>query len=144
MKHLWFVLAAASLLLGSCATMQPQATPISTGDVAALKGHWEGTRTIVIQHGENLNFAEMDILNDSIPLRGTVTLHLESGAAGIPGADIRRYPFVGAVIDPNGNLEINLPEDNRMALSFQGSDKNTLTGIFFHRGNRGTVTFRRK
>ncbi len=143
MKKIFFALAVL-LSLGACATMQHQQKPIAVNDLAALKGHWEGTRSIVIQRGQNLNFAEMDIVNDTIPIRGTVTLHLESGSAGIPGSDIRRYEFANGVIDPDGNLDITLPENNRMALSFQGTDKNTLSGVFFHGGNRGTITFQKK
>jgi hypothetical protein len=130
---------------GACATLRQnhEVRPITVADLPALKGHWEGTRNIVIQQWPTLNFAEMDVLNDTVPLRGRVTLQLRHPIDG-NYMEIRTLPFWRGLIDEGGYLDITFSETYRMAVAFEGLDRKTLSGVFFHGGNRGTITLRKK
>ena len=65
-------------LSGACATVS-QKTAMTPNDLSVLKGEWQGSRDIRLAHARTIDFAEMEIFNDSIPLKGKITIHFLGG-----------------------------------------------------------------
>jgi hypothetical protein len=130
---------AVLFLLGACATVPVK--PIASSDLPALKGIWAGTREIVLNFTRTYSYAELEILNDTLPLKGKLTLHVPDYS----GSEIRTYPFEDGQVDQTGKLIIDLPETNRMELSFySGEAKKTLYGSFYHGRQTGKIVLIKK
>ena len=139
MKSLMIALVAILFLLGACATVPIR--PIASSDLPDLKGRWEGTREIVIQVLRTYSFAELEIYNDTLPLKGKLTLYIPEYV----GNEVRTYPFEDGQIDQTGKLIIKLPEDNLMELSFySGEAKKTLYGSFYRGRETGKIVLHKK
>lgn len=139
MKRSMIALLAGFFLLGACATVPVK--PIASSDLPDLKGRWEGTREIVINFTRTFSYAELDIANDTLPLKGKLTLYVPE----YTGNEVRTYPFEDGQIDPTGKLIINLPENDRMELSFSsGETKKTLYGSYFHLRQQGKIVLIKK
>jgi hypothetical protein len=125
-------------LIGACATVSQKA-PMTSSDLSFLKGEWEGTRVIQFDKLISTDWTEMEIFNDSIPLKGKMTIYY------LQGSDTRRYSFENGFIDPEGNLSIRLTEINNITLSLYREEKRIkLDGYYTHRGNLGTLTLYKK
>ena len=134
MKRLMITSVAILFLLGACATVPVK--PIASGDLPDLKGRWEGTREIVLNFLRTFSFAVLEIESDTFPVKGKLTLYIPE----YMGNEQRTYPFDDGQIDQTGKLIINLPETNRMELSFYGGEaKKTLYGSFSHGQHPGKI-----
>jgi len=139
MKRLMIALVAILFLLGACATVPVK--PIASSDLPDLKGRWEGTRELVIQVLRTYSFAQLEIYNDTLPLKGKLTLYIPEYV----GNEVRTYPFEDGQIDQTGKLIIKLPEDNLMELSFySGEAKKTLYGSFYRGRETGKIVLHKK
>jgi len=139
MKRSMIAFVAVLFLLGACATVPVK--PIASSDLPDLKGIWAGTREIVLNFTRTYSYAELEILNDTLPLKGKLILHIPEYS----GNEIRTYPFEDGQVDQTGKLIIDLPETNRMELSFySGEAKKTLYGNFYHGRQTGTIVLIKK
>jgi hypothetical protein len=139
MKRFAIALSAVFFLLGACATVPIK--PIASSDLPDLKGKWEGTREIVIGFTRTFYYTEMEIFNDTLPVKGKVVIYIEEPR----GIEPRTYPFEDGEIDPDGNLIIKLPENNLMKLSlYSGETKKTLYGNFSHGRQLGKIVLHKK
>ena len=135
LEILFFLLA---FLIGACATVSQKAI-ISPSDLSLLKGKWEGSRDISLAHARTIDSAEMEIFNDSIPLKGRVVVYF------LAGSDPRRHSFENGVIDADGNLSIQLTEINKVNLSlYREGEKIKLDGHYWHRDNVGRLLLYKK
>ncbi len=139
MKRSMIALLAVFFLLSACATVPIK--PIASSDLPDLKGKWEGTREIVLNFLRTFSYAQLEIFNDTLPLKGKLTLYIPE----YTGNEVRTYPFEDGQVDQTGKLIINLPEDNRMELSFySGEAKKTLYGSFSHGRQLGKIVLHKK
>ena len=139
MKRLMICLLAVFFLLGACATVPVK--PIASSDLPVLKGKWEGTREIVINFLRTFSAAELEIYNDTLPLKGKLTLYVPEYI----GNEVRTYPFEDGQVDQTGKLIINLHENDRMELSFSsGETKKTLYGSYFRLRQTGRIVLHKK
>ena len=139
MKRLMIALLVVFFLLGACASVQVK--PIASNDLPTLKGKWEGTREIEIGFVRTFSAAELEIYNDTVPLKGKLTLYVPEYTAN----EVRTYPFENGQLDPNGKLIIDLPDNDRMELSFSGGEtKKTLYGNYFHTRQTGRIVLIKK
>jgi hypothetical protein len=138
MKKFGMVLLLMVLLGGACATVSPRVA-MTPNDLSWLKGEWEGSRDITFDRLRSVDFTRMEIFNDSIPLKGKMTI------AFMGGSDTRRYSFENGFIDGNGNLSIDLSEADNINLSlYREGNKTKLEGSFNHRENMGKLTLYKK
>ena len=139
MKGLAIALLAVFFLLGACATVPVK--PLTSSDLPVLKGEWTGTRELILGFTRTFAYVEMEIFNDSLPVRGKVVIYVRE----YTGSESRTYPFDDGVIDPNGKLIIRLPEDNLMELSFySGESTKRLEGSFSHKDQPGKIVLHKK
>ena len=134
MKRLMIALVAVLFLLGACATVPVK--PIASGDLPVLKGQWAGTRELLLGFTRTFAYAQMEIFSDTLPVKGKIIIYVEEYS----GTEPRTYTFDDGQIDQTGKLIIDLPENNRMELSFySGEAKKTLYGGFYHGRQTGTI-----
>ena len=137
MKKYGSLLLAGFLLLGACASL-PRA-PVTPGDLPSFKGQWEGAREINWGRYRSYDPAFMEVFNDSIPLKGKLTVLF------MEGTDTRVFQFDNGTIDPEGNLVLPLGEDTRAVLSFhRGDGKLKLDGYYYFRNYIGRLTLDKK
>jgi hypothetical protein len=131
MKKIVVVLFALSLVVAACATLPPKT--ITTGDLSALKGTWSGTRFLQTGKVQATTSLELIIANETLPLKGTVTLYL------FAGDETRVYPFENGQITPQGKLLIPFGEGiMRMELIwFKEGNREKLQGSYFFRMQEG-------
>jgi len=138
MKKLGMVLFMLVFLVGACATA-PQKVAMTPNDLSLLKGEWQGSRDIRLAHARTIDFTEMEIFNDSIPLKGKIAY------AFMGGSDTRRYSFENGFIDSEGNLSIELTEIIKINLSLYREEKRIkLDGSFSYRDSTGRLTLYKK
>ena len=124
-------------LIGACATVPK--TAMIPSDLSFLKGEWEGSRDITLERLRSIDFTEMEIFNDSIPLKGKIAY------AFMGGSDTRRYSFENGIIDSEGNLSIELTEIIKINLSLYREEKRIkLDGSFSYRDSTGRLTLYKK
>jgi len=140
MKSLKVALSVFFLILSSCATIPKQ--PISPSDLADLKGKWAGTRDLTLDKERTKAYAEIEIFNDTLPLKGKVTIITYFTFAGV---DTRIYPFENGVINQQGNLAIKLTDEVALDLSlYGGKGKMKLQGSYTLRANQGIIVLNKK
>lgn len=138
MKKFWIPFFLLLFLSGACATA-PQRVTMTPNDLSLLKGEWEGSRDIRLAHARTIDLTEMEIFNDSVPLKGKLLVAL------LAGADIRSHSFENGIIDPEGNLSIQLTEIAKINLSLYKQGKSLLLdGYYWHRDNQGRLTLYKK
>jgi hypothetical protein len=139
MKRPMIALLAVFFLLGACATVPRK--PIASSDLPDLKGKWEGSRELILGFLRTSTYTEMEIFNDTLPVKGKVIIYVQE----YTGTEPRTYPFEVGEINPDGYLIIELPENNLMKLSFHsGEGKKTLYGDFTHGRQPGTIVLHKK
>ena len=139
MKRSMIAFVAVLFLLGACATVPVK--PIASSDLPDLKGRWGGTREIVLNFTRTFSFAVLEIDSDTLPVKGKLSLYIPEYS----GNEVRTYPFDDGQIDQSGKLIIDLPETNRMELSFYSAEaKKTLYGSFYHGRQTGKIVLIKK
>ncbi len=132
------ILLVALMVLASCATLSKKS--ITTGDLPALKGKWEGERLITEYSGKLL--VQLEINNDTLPLRGKWTFYdvLLSGIRG----KTEEGSFNDGQIDKAGNLVIKLPETQFTLTLYKDQDKMKLEGGYYYKTVKGTIKLFKK
>ncbi len=137
MKKYGLLLLAGLLTLSACASIP--ISPISQGDLPSFKGTWKGTREMNWGRLRSHDPAIMEVQNDSIPLKGELTILF------MQGTDPRVFQFDNGTIDPKGNLVLPLSEDTKAVLSFhKGENKMRLDGYYYYLNYLGRLTLDKK
>ncbi len=139
MKRITFLLGlfVGAILLSACASVPK--TVMSPNDVSMLKGQWEGQRDMIWGRYRSFDHTVLEIYNDSIPLKGKISI------AFMDGTDPREYSFENGVIDPQGNLSVQLEKDVKFVLSlYREENRSKMDGNYTHRGNEGRLTLYKK
>ncbi len=128
-----------SIALVSYAAMTKEA--LTPSNVSDLKGKWEGWRTG--QGGTTGLRTELEIYNDTVPLKGKITYH-----------DVRRRGMKDAVgdfaqefsgtINENGNLYAKSGQNYFELSLYKGDGKMKLDGDCYLTGYKGTMTLNKK
>ncbi len=122
-----------AFILTACASAPK--TLLSSNEVSVLKGQWEGARDMIWGRYRSFDHTVLEIYNDSIPLQGKISI------AFMDGTDPREYRFENGIIDPQGNLFVQLQNDIKFVLSFyREENKIKMDGYYTHRGNEGRLT----
>jgi hypothetical protein len=132
MKRVLF-LAMVILLAGGFAIAKTADTPITPEDLTDLMGAWTGQR--VGKGGSNRT--DLNINNDSLPLKGDITLHF-------PKQSPKTWPCSGEIED--GRLKLSWAQGNASAdLNLRKKDDGSmqLTGTMVGAGVSGSVTFKK-
>jgi len=137
MKKLMIGLMAGIFMFGSCASIPKKS--LTTADLTNLKGRWEGTREIILDRTPVQSYMEMEIFNDSLPLRGEVKVEM------IYEKKMAVYPFENGIINDQSNLSIPLAEDLSLDLSYHPTEgKNRLQGDYLTKRTHGVVILDKK
>ena len=130
-------LIVVAFILSACATIP--ISPLTPGDVSSFKGIWEGSREMNWGRYKSYDPATMEVFNDSIPLKGKLTILF------MEGSDTRVFQFDNGTIDPQGNLVLPLKDDTKAVLSFhKGENKMRLDGLYYYVNNVGRLTLDKK
>jgi hypothetical protein len=141
MKRFTMAIFLLIFLIGACATVPK--TALTPTDLSFLKGEWEGSRSMMWGRERSFDFTEMEIFNDSVPLKGKITIKIPIAFLG--ETDTRSYSFENGFIDPEGDLSIQLTDVTFLKLSlYKGGKGIKLEGNYNHRGNTGIVKLYRK
>ena len=137
MRKIGLLSLAGLMILSACATIP--VSPISSGDVPSFKGTWEGYRQMNWGRYTSNDPAMMEVYNDSIPLKGKLTILF------MEGTDTRVFQFENGTIDPKGNLVLPLKDDTKAVLSFhKGENKMRLDGNYYYGGYIGRLSLDKK
>jgi hypothetical protein len=136
-KNLKVALFFLFFSLSACAATSKM--HISPDDLRSFKGQWEGMRDMLFGIMRFRDFAVMEVFNDTLPLKGKVTIYF------LDGTDIRIYPFDKGMVDSGGNLVLPLDEDTKVILSlYRDEEKMKLWGNYFYLGREGTLILHKK
>lgn len=134
MKRALF-LAMVILLVSGFAIAKTAETPITPADLTDLKGAWTGQRVGRV----GTNRTDLNIINDSLPLKGNITMHW-------PKRLPTTFRFTGQIED--GRLKLSWATGGHNASADLGLRKKDdgsmqLTGIMEGAGVSGSVTFKK-
>ena len=133
-------LCAVALVIASVAFA---AQKITTKDLAGLKGTWEGRVEFGIATAETAT-AKLEILNDTVPLKGKLTLSGVSEQAGkalgIMGGTTAVENDEG-VITSQGTL---MWAANQNFLEVSPAKDKKLNGTYYFRGVKGSMSLTKK
>lgn len=137
MKKLFIGFMVLIFMLGSCASVPKK--PLTAGDLPSLKGRWEGIREISLGKQQVQSYLEMEIFNDSLPLKGEVKVEMAYEK------EVRVYPFENGMISDQGTLSIRLADDLALDLSYYPTEgKSRLYGNYNYKMTQGVVTLNKK
>ncbi len=126
------LLLLAVTILASCATV-PR-THLAPTDAAVLQGDWEGNRDMIWGRYRSWDPARLVIENNAVPLRGVLTVGMHEGRFPVS------YAFDNGVLDPEGNLLLQVRPDVRVILSyFNDGAKPKLEGYYDYQNMRGNL-----
>jgi len=127
----------ASMVFVSYAAMQKE--PITRNNLSDLKGKWEGWRTLA-QGSVNLR-TEMDISNDTLPIKGALTFH-DVQRRGMTTGDFTQQ--ITGTINDKGNFCFKWGQNEFELSLYKGDGKMRLEGDFYFMGAKGTMTLNKK
>jgi hypothetical protein len=134
-----------SMVLAGCASMAPvQKTKLSTSDLSALTGTWQGWTTFNSFSSTPI-MTTIEITNSAVPLQGKVMFpNVPAGAAAaLPGvfttAGSNVLEFLTGRITDQGTL-IAGNGSNFVEFNYYAGTKPKLDGWFFYNGARGTLS----
>ena len=133
MKRALF-LAMVIVLVSGFAIAKTADTPITPADLTDLKGAWTGQRS----GKTGTNRTDLNINNDSLPLKGDITLHY-------PKQSPKTWPFTGQIED--GLLKLSWNKGNGSAdLRLRKKDDGSmqLTGTMAGTGLNASVVFKKE
>ena len=125
-------LAMVIVLASGFAIAKSAETPITPADLTDLKGAWTGQRSGILGTFRT----DLNIKNDSLPLKGDITLHFQNISP-------KTFPFRGRIEDGRLKLSWNKRQgsaDLRLRKKDDGSLK--LTGNIAGRGHSSIVVFK--
>jgi hypothetical protein len=142
MKRIFFpwgiILVILSVALMSYAKWEKIA--ISKGNLAELKGEWIGSRTI--GPGRDFN-TDLEILNDTLPVQSKFILY-DVTRPGRQRGETVITDFKNGKINDQGNLLITGNNIEVELSLFEDDGKKKLEGNYFWKGNKGTMSFKKK
>jgi hypothetical protein len=133
-----------TMLLTGCASMSPvQKTILSTADLSALTGTWQGWTSFSSYQSPIMT--TLEISNSTIPLKGGVLFpNVSSGAAAaLPnvfstaGSNVLEFS-TGRISDQGTLIAGN--GSNFVEFTYYAGAKPKLDGWFYYNGARGTLT----
>jgi len=134
-KIVWgvFIQLLIAIALASCASMPRE--PISEGNLSYLTGKWEGRRYV----RQGTFRTEMEIYNDTLPLKGKLIFHEVKRKTG----GTYTWEFMQGMIK-DSNLYIKRGQNNIELSLHKGDGKMKLEGDLFVEGYEGTITLYKK
>lgn len=125
------------MVLVSYAAMEKE--PLSTNNLSDLKGKWEGWRSLGGTHNSR---TELDIYNDTLPLKGKLTFHDVKRAGAMHG--IQTTDFNQGTINNEGNFYLKWGQNYFELSLYKGDGGKKLDGDFYFMGAKGTMTLNKK
>ena len=134
-KIVWgvFIQFFTLIALASCASMPRE--PISEGNLSYLTGKWEGRRYV----RQGTFRTEMEIYNDTLPLKGKLIFHEVKRKTG----GTYTWEFMQGMIK-DSNLYIKRGQNYFELSLHKGDGKMKLEGDLFVEGYEGTITLYKK
>ena len=137
MKKICYLLVIGMFFGAACATVPK--IPIQINELAFLKGEWEGARDIYWGLIQTYDYTHMEILNDTLPLKGRVRIVF------LDEQTPRVYSFENGTIDANGNLVAGSGQEMKINLAlYREKGKMKLYGSYSHGQKEGTLTLYKK
>jgi hypothetical protein len=140
-------LLLVSMVLVSCAPVQK--TMVTKSNLSTLKGTWQGWTTFSSVQSNPIR-TTLQITNDTVPVRGNITLNNLPGAvASIFPADAKTagndviIDFKNGMISDQGTL-IGQTGQNFLELTLSVGEKMKMNGWFYYYGAKGTVELTKK
>jgi hypothetical protein len=137
-----------SMVLAGCASMAPvQKTKLSTSDLSALTGTWQGWSTF--KSYQSPIMTTIEITNSTIPIQGKVIFPDVSpgAAAALPGAfttaGSNTLEFSTGRITDQGTLIATGTGSNFVEFTYYAGAKPKLEGWFYYYGASGTLAVSR-
>ena len=134
----WFFVL---VLLAGCAPVSK--TIVTTGNLPALKGNWQGWASVGIGQGSGV-MTQLIIRSDTVPVQGSVTFrNLPSELARIIPADHKTagndvtFNFSEGKITNNGAV-IDQSGQNTLELTYFAGEKPKIQGWFYYWTFKGT------
>ncbi len=142
-------LVSIGLLLVSVALLSctPAKTVITKSNLSTLRGTWQGWTTFS-SFQSNPILTTMEIINDTVPVKGKLTLENVPGAVTVlfppdavtAGRNINLY-FRNGMVSDQGTL-IGETGQNFLELTLYGEKK--MDGWFYYGGSKGTMELTKK
>jgi len=147
-------LLLAEAIIAECATVPTTTTILTENNLAILEGRWEGS---AVFGGGVHTTVTLDIYNDSLPLKGKVSIqNIPREAAnifpdGFEGSGWESYFDTGTITDKGGLMirgrggnfgEFSLIESESKRLVLEGESK--LDGWFYLWGAKGAASLRKR
>ena len=129
-----FILVLASMVFMSYGEMQKIA--ISVANLPDLKGNWTGSRRA--GPGPHLN-TDLEISNDSLPVQGKLIFY----AVGRRGTT-ETVDFTGGRVNDQGNFLITGSQIEVELSLYKDDGKMKLEGNFAWRGDKGTMSLKKR
>lgn len=140
-------LLLVSMVWMSCAPVQK--TMVTKSNLATLKGTWQGWTTFSSVQSSPIR-TTLEITNDTVPVRGWITLeNLPGAAASIFPADAKTagndvtIDFKNGMISDQGTL-IGQSGQNFLELTLFIGEKMEMNGWFYYWAAKGTVELTKK
>ena len=136
-----------SVVMMGCASVQK--TTLTKSNLPNLKGTWQGWTTFSSVQSNPIR-TTLQITNDTVPVRGNITLNNLPGAvASIFPADAKTagndvtIDFKNGMISDQGTL-IGQTGQNFLELTLSVGEKTRMNGWFYYYGAKGTVELTKK
>jgi hypothetical protein len=134
------ILIFASMVLVSYGAMTRE--PISTENLPDLKGKWEGWRT-PLQRGTTQSYrTDLEIYNDTLPLKGKVTFYDVERKDKLGGTIFNK--FNTGQINNEGDFVIESGEHTYNLSLYKDKGEMKLEGKYDFRQTRGTISLKKK
>jgi len=134
-KIVWGVFIQFFILIALASSASMPREPISEGNLSYLTGKWEGKRYV---RGGTFR-TEMEIYNDTLPLKGKFIFH----EVKRKGGGTYTWEFMQGMIK-DGNFYVKRGQNYYKLSLHKGDGKMKLEGDFFAEGNEGTITLYKK
>jgi hypothetical protein len=148
------LLVLVEALIAGCATVPTTTTILTRNNLSILEGRWEGSAVFA---GGVRTTATLDIYNNSLPLRGKVSIQnipreaANIFPAGFEGSEWESYFDTGTITDGGGLMirgrggnfgEFSLIEGESKRSVLEGESK--LDGWFYLWGAKGATTLHKR
>jgi len=114
---------------------------LSPNNASDLKGKWEGWRTGPVGGSKNLR-TELEIYNDTLPLKGKLTAHDVKRKGVLSGTETN--DFNQGTINNDGNFYLKWGQNYLELSLYKGDGKMKLEGDCYFTGAKGTITLHKK
>jgi len=134
-KIVWGVFIQFFILIALASAASMAIEPISEGNISDLTGKWEGKR-----YTKKGTFrTEMEIYNDTLPLKGKFIWH----DVKRKGGGTYTWDFMQGMIK-DGKFYVKRGQNHFELSLHKGDEKMKLEGVYFTDGHEGTITLYKK